>query len=275
MDNQWFLAMHTFHQHKLPTREGYYAFNYPRNEDGTPHYPQRDILIAHTFTEAASGRGIHTGNNTGKMIVIDNLLDNKAFLWEADWYQIEEVTVLPCLLMHAKKTFFRNGWKGRYWSTQSSSRQNTIWTPQVSKAFRWKPLLLNPSNERDGFLNIDGWSVEEHAYTLTLWELSSHAGFFHYKILMFCERDCRIFIDSTTWLFLKMMGDSCVAMMIKYSLIWLNDACCMPIASDQFIERDFTPDTNILFILHGTLVSTIWSSANQVLVSTTVESYQQ
>lgn len=114
MDNQWLLAMHTFHQHKLPTREGYYAFNYPRNEDGTPHYPQRDILIAHTFTEAASGRGTRTGNITGKMIVIDNLLDNKAFLWEADWYQIEEVTALPCLLMHAKKTFFRNGWKGRY-----------------------------------------------------------------------------------------------------------------------------------------------------------------
>ncbi|KAK5711852.1 hypothetical protein LTS12_027928, partial [Elasticomyces elasticus] len=89
VDNRWFLAMHAFHRHELPTREGYYVMDYLRNEDGTPRYPQRDILVAHTFAEAASGGGTHTGNITAKMIVMDNLLDNKAFPWEADWYRAQ------------------------------------------------------------------------------------------------------------------------------------------------------------------------------------------
>lgn len=89
VDNRWFLAMHAFHRHELPTREGYYVLDYLRNKNGTPRYPQRDILVAHTFAETASGGGTNTGNITAKMIVMDNLLDNKAFPWEADWYRTQ------------------------------------------------------------------------------------------------------------------------------------------------------------------------------------------
>lgn len=89
VDNRWFLAMHAFHRHELPTREGYNVLDYLRNKDGTPRYPQRDVLVSHTFAESASGGGKNTGNITAKMIVMGNLLDNKAFPWEADWYRAQ------------------------------------------------------------------------------------------------------------------------------------------------------------------------------------------
>lgn len=85
--NRWFLPMHVFHRHEIPIREGYYIFNYLRKEDGTPRYPQRSLLAANTFANSASGGGTHTGNITAKMIVMDNLMDNKAFPWQADWYK--------------------------------------------------------------------------------------------------------------------------------------------------------------------------------------------
>ncbi|EYE92861.1 PKD domain-containing protein [Aspergillus ruber CBS 135680] len=87
VDNRWYLALHTFHRHEIPTGEGYYAFDYLRNEDGKSRYPQRSVLAARTFAQSASGGGTNTGNITGKMIVMDNLMDNKAFPWEADWYR--------------------------------------------------------------------------------------------------------------------------------------------------------------------------------------------
>lgn len=89
VDNRWYLALHTFHRHEIPTSEGYYVFDYLRNADGKPRYPQRSVLAAPSFAESASGGGTNTGNITGKMIVMDNLMDNKAFPWEADWYRAQ------------------------------------------------------------------------------------------------------------------------------------------------------------------------------------------
>ncbi|KAI2844657.1 hypothetical protein CBS11852_2196 [Aspergillus niger] len=87
VDNRWYLALHTFHRHEVPSSGGYYAFDYLRDEDGKPRYPQRSVLAAFTFAESASGGGTNTGNFSGKMIVMDTLLDNKAFPWQADWYR--------------------------------------------------------------------------------------------------------------------------------------------------------------------------------------------
>ncbi|KAJ5339629.1 hypothetical protein N7452_006357 [Penicillium brevicompactum] len=86
-DNRWFLSLHAFHRYELPTRPGYDVFDYLRNADGTPKYPQRSVLTASILAESATGGGTHTGNITAKMIVMDNLMDNKAFPWEADWYR--------------------------------------------------------------------------------------------------------------------------------------------------------------------------------------------
>ncbi|OQE16380.1 hypothetical protein PENSTE_c024G08528 [Penicillium steckii] len=87
VDNRWYLSLHTFHRHEVPAEEGYYAFKYLRDKNGKPRYPQRSVLAAPTFAESASGGGTNTGNFTGKMIVMDTLMDNKAFPWEADWYR--------------------------------------------------------------------------------------------------------------------------------------------------------------------------------------------
>lgn len=89
VDNRWYLALHTFHRHELPSRESYPVFDYLRKADGTPKYPQRSVLAAPIFAQSASGGGTNSGNITGKMIVMDTLMDNKAFPWQADWYRTQ------------------------------------------------------------------------------------------------------------------------------------------------------------------------------------------
>ncbi|KAL4789746.1 hypothetical protein BDV19DRAFT_382853 [Aspergillus venezuelensis] len=88
IDNRWYLAAHTYHRHQVPPLEdGYYAYDYLRDKNGQPLYPQRDIFIAPTNSIGASGGGTHTGNIKAKLMVMDNLLDSDAFPWHADWYK--------------------------------------------------------------------------------------------------------------------------------------------------------------------------------------------
>ncbi|KAH6988578.1 hypothetical protein EDB80DRAFT_865564 [Ilyonectria destructans] len=87
VDNRWFLAVHGFHRHQVPTRSGFYGYDYLRDENGDPIYPQRDVLVGTSISEGASGGGTHTGNITAKTIVMDNLHDFDAFPWHADWYR--------------------------------------------------------------------------------------------------------------------------------------------------------------------------------------------
>ncbi|KAL3471066.1 hypothetical protein BJX99DRAFT_263680 [Aspergillus californicus] len=86
-DNRWYLALHTWHRHQVPPAEsGYYGYDYLRNENGQPLYPQYPLL-APSISRSTSGGGTHTGNITGKLIVMDNLADVDAFPWHADWYK--------------------------------------------------------------------------------------------------------------------------------------------------------------------------------------------
>ncbi|KAL2809883.1 hypothetical protein BJX63DRAFT_445034 [Aspergillus granulosus] len=88
INNRWYLAVHTYHRHQVPPAEdGYYGYDYLRDANGEPLYPQRDIFLAPTNSISASGGGTHTGNIKAKVIVMDNLLDNGAFPWHADWYK--------------------------------------------------------------------------------------------------------------------------------------------------------------------------------------------
>ncbi|PLB55900.1 hypothetical protein P170DRAFT_471295 [Aspergillus steynii IBT 23096] len=89
IDNRWFLALHTYHRHQVPTRDGFYGFDQLRDADGNPLYPQREIEVAKEVAISSSGGGTHTGQIGGKMIVIDNLLDQDAFPWHADWYRMQ------------------------------------------------------------------------------------------------------------------------------------------------------------------------------------------
>ncbi|KAL4747010.1 hypothetical protein BDW72DRAFT_197168 [Aspergillus terricola var. indicus] len=86
--NRWFLAVHGLHRHQVPpTEDGYYGYDYLRNEKGEPLYPQREVLLATSIAIGASGGATHTGNITGKLFVMDNLGDFDAFPWHADWYR--------------------------------------------------------------------------------------------------------------------------------------------------------------------------------------------
>lgn len=88
VDNRSYLAAHTFHRHQVPAPEdGFYGYDILRHENGKPIYPQRDEILATSISVSNSGGGTHTGKITGKVIIMDNLLDVDAFPWHADWYK--------------------------------------------------------------------------------------------------------------------------------------------------------------------------------------------
>src|SRR5204862_152620 len=62
------------------------VYDYFRNPDGTPKYPQRGVDIGAAGTHGSTGQ-IPTGRFNGKMIVVECLLDGDALPWQADWYR--------------------------------------------------------------------------------------------------------------------------------------------------------------------------------------------
>lgn len=89
VDNRAWLAGSAYHRYQVPTAPGLYAYNYLRNADGTPKYPQRNILIGPTIASAASGGATFTGNIAAKVMVMDTLKDFDSFQWHADWYKAQ------------------------------------------------------------------------------------------------------------------------------------------------------------------------------------------
>ncbi len=85
IDNSNFLAVQTYHRHQVPTRD-YPVFDQFRRPDGTPMYPQRPRLLGPQFAISAGGT-LATGRFSGKMIVVETLMDADAFPWHADWYR--------------------------------------------------------------------------------------------------------------------------------------------------------------------------------------------
>ncbi|KAH7240294.1 uncharacterized protein BKA55DRAFT_678616 [Fusarium redolens] len=87
--NRMFLAMHALHRYSVPKRSGFYGYDYLRDSNGDPIYPQRSVLVAEQIARSASGGATFSGKFNGKMIVMDNLLDVDAFPWHADCYKNE------------------------------------------------------------------------------------------------------------------------------------------------------------------------------------------
>jgi hypothetical protein len=96
IDNSRFLALQTYHRHQFPPANP--DFDYPdvydffRNSDGKPKYPQRSVDIGAAGTLGATGQ-IPTGRFNGKMIVVECLHDGDALPWQADWYRKRVVKV--------------------------------------------------------------------------------------------------------------------------------------------------------------------------------------
>jgi hypothetical protein len=82
IDNSVYLASQTYHRHQLPSRE-YYVYDYFRDADGNPRYPQR----TEEFRAETGAGSIQSGKFNGKMIVVQMITDEIAYAWQADWYR--------------------------------------------------------------------------------------------------------------------------------------------------------------------------------------------
>lgn len=85
IDNSNYLATQTYHRHQVPSPE-YYVWDQFRGNDGKPLYPQRPEILGprHAYQGAGS---VQTGKFEGKMIVVEMLVDEAAYPWQADWYR--------------------------------------------------------------------------------------------------------------------------------------------------------------------------------------------
>jgi hypothetical protein len=86
-DNRWDLALRSYHRHQLPpAADGYPGFAQFRAADGSPLHPQRALVVGPTIAGSSTGGATHSGRITGRMIVVDNLVDTDALPHHADWY---------------------------------------------------------------------------------------------------------------------------------------------------------------------------------------------
>lgn len=85
IDNSDSLAAQYYHRYQVPTPD-YYVWDQFRGPDGKPIYPQRPKLIGPMITYGGAG-SLQSGKFKGKMIVVESLMDQDAFPWQADWYR--------------------------------------------------------------------------------------------------------------------------------------------------------------------------------------------
>lgn len=82
LDNAVYLAVQTYHRHQTAPPE-YHVYDQYRDRNSQPIYPQRQVQVGTLFNQA----GDMSGKFDGKMIVVDNLMDEIAFAWPGDWYR--------------------------------------------------------------------------------------------------------------------------------------------------------------------------------------------
>ncbi len=83
IDNSVYLAFQTMHRHQVdPDFEPWQQFT----EGGRPIYPQRARRIGPIMARQGSGVS-QSGRFAGKMIVVQTLMDEAAYPWQALWYR--------------------------------------------------------------------------------------------------------------------------------------------------------------------------------------------
>jgi hypothetical protein len=83
VDNSDFLAVQYYHRHQVPTPD-FSVWDQFRGPDGRPLYRQRPQLLGPLMPGTGAPQ---TGRFQGKMIVVESLMDQDAFPWQADWYR--------------------------------------------------------------------------------------------------------------------------------------------------------------------------------------------
>jgi hypothetical protein len=84
LDNSIYLASQTYHRHQNPPLE-YSVWDQFRRPDGTLIYPERPLL--NNTASVGEGCASQSGRFDCKMIVLECLMDEAAYPWQADWYR--------------------------------------------------------------------------------------------------------------------------------------------------------------------------------------------
>lgn len=84
IDNSVYLAAQTYHRHQVPSPDYYVWDQFRAGSDSV--YPQRPRLMGPRYARFGGG-SIQTGRFAGKMIVVQTLVDEAAYPWQADWYR--------------------------------------------------------------------------------------------------------------------------------------------------------------------------------------------
>jgi hypothetical protein len=121
IDNSIYLATQTYHRHQLPPAE-YYVWDQFKDADRKPIYPQRPKLL---LDDVQSGGATMSGKFYGKMIVMQALMDEAAYPWQADWYRAR--------VKKALGSQFENRYRVYY-------IDNTMHTTQTAKASDPRPV---------------------------------------------------------------------------------------------------------------------------------------
>jgi hypothetical protein len=85
IDNSIYLASQTYHRHQIPLCEDFPVWNQFKAA-GQPIYPQRPFQMGPRYALGGTGT-LQTGRFAGKMIVVEALMDEAAYPWQADWYR--------------------------------------------------------------------------------------------------------------------------------------------------------------------------------------------
>ena len=83
IDNSDFLAVQYYHRYQ-PATPDFYVWDQFRGPDGKPIGPQRPRALGPMVTGAGS---VQSGKFKGKMILLESMMDQDAFPWQADWYR--------------------------------------------------------------------------------------------------------------------------------------------------------------------------------------------
>ena len=86
LEPRWRLALCTYHRHQFPDIGEFSGWDQFRDAEGRPRYPQRSTLIGPLIGGQVSGGGSHSGKITGKVIVVNSIVDADAYPWHGDWY---------------------------------------------------------------------------------------------------------------------------------------------------------------------------------------------
>jgi hypothetical protein len=85
LDNSAYLALQTYHRHQVPSPD-FTVWDQFRGPDGKPLCPQRPRLLGPLFAFNGAG-ALQTGKFSGKMIVVESLMDEASYPWQGDWYR--------------------------------------------------------------------------------------------------------------------------------------------------------------------------------------------